>query len=195
MSGRSMALDWEAHFRAERTPWERPTPNPAFLAWRESGALAPCRILLPGAGRSGEPLALAQAGFDVTVVDAAPSAIAVQQVRFQSAGLRAALIEADLLTWPAPELFDAVYDQTCLCALPPEVLPEYAANLHRWLRPGGALFVLLMQTGKPGGPPFDCPPDAMRVLLGVGWQWPDQLGEPVTSFGHTHEIPVILRRV
>ncbi|MEJ1978926.1 MAG: class I SAM-dependent methyltransferase [Acetobacteraceae bacterium] len=61
--------------------------------------LAPCRILLPGAGRSGEPLALARDGFDVTIVDSAPSPVAVQRVRMQAAGLAADVREADLLAW------------------------------------------------------------------------------------------------
>jgi hypothetical protein len=194
MSGH-VALDWEARFRAERTPWERPTLNPAFTTWRTSGALVPCRILLPGAGRSGEPLALARAGFDVTIVDTAATAVAVQQVRLRSAGLKGAVHEADLLEWVADAPFDAIYDQTFLCALPPAVLPAYAARLHAWLRPGGKLFILLMQTGQPGGPPFDCPPDRMRALFGEGWFWPDALSAPVPHGPTQYEIPAILTRV
>ncbi len=190
-----VALDWEARFRAERTPWERPTLNPAFSTWRASGALSPCRILLPGAGRSGEPLALARAGFDITIVDAAATAVAVQLVRLGSAGLKGEVHEADLLEWAADAPFDAIYDQTCLCALPPAILPAYAARLHGWLRPGGRLFILLMQTGQPGGPPFDCPPDQMRTLFGQGWLWPR---EPPSAIPHgpTHaEIPLVLTRL
>ena len=195
MSGGRTALDWEARFRAERTPWERPTLNPAFTAWRQSGLLAPCRILLPGAGRSGEPLALAQAGFDVTAVDSAPTAVAVQRARMEAAGASAAVVEADLLAWSPAQPFDAVYDQTCLCALPPESLAEYAGLLHAWLRPGGRLFVLLMQTGEPGGPPFDCPPERMRGLFDQGWRWPERLGAAIGSFGRNREIPAVLERV
>ena len=195
MSGGRVAADWEARFQAERTPWERPTLNPAFTRWRQSGALAPCRILLPGAGRSGEPLALALAGFDVTVVDCAPTAVAVQRARMAAAAVTAEIVEADLLAWSPERPFDAVYDQTCLCALPPDALGDYAARLHQWLRPGGRLFVLLMQTGEPGGPPFDCPPDAMRTLFGAGWNWPDRLGDAIASFERYREIPVTLQRL
>ena len=194
MSG-NVALDWEARFRAERTPWERPTLNPAFTLWRARGTLAPSRILLPGAGRSGEPLALARAGFDVTIVDTAATAVAVQQVRFRSAGLKGTVCEADLLEWVADAPFDAIYDQTCLCALPPAVLPTYVARLQTWLRPGGKLFVLLMQTGKSGGPPFDCPPDRMRTLFGEGWVWPDELSAPVPHGPTQFEIPAVLTRL
>jgi hypothetical protein len=189
------ALDWEARFRAERTPWERPTLNAAFVTWRRDGVLAPCRILVPGAGRSGEPLALSQDGFDVTVVDAAPSAVAVQRVRLHAAALRAEIHEADLLTWTPPAPFDAVYDQTCLCALPPAIWPDYAARLHDWLRPGGMLFLLAMQTGREGGPPYDCPPDTMRALFSAGWEWPSSLPGLVPHSLGQGEIPIVLRRI
>ena len=195
MSGPSVALDWEARFRAERTPWERPTLNPAFSTWRASGALQPCRILLPGAGRSGEPTALARDGFDVTVVDSAATAVALQRVRLHSAAVTGQVHEADLLEWQTDAPFDAVYDQTCLCALPPAVLPAYVTRLRDWLRPGGRLFILFMQTGREDGPPFDCPLHRMRTLFGDGWHWPDQLSDPVPHGPTQQEIPAVLTRV
>ncbi len=195
MSGRTSALDWEARFRAERTPWERPSLNPAFVGWRASGALSPCRILLPGAGRSGEPLALARAGFDITAVDLSDTATDVQRVRLHAAGLPGRSVRADLLAWEPDAVFDAAYDQTCCCALPPAILPEYVARLHRWLRPGGKLFILFMQTGTEGGPPFDCPIDRMRLLFAAGWSWPEQLDAPVAHRLGSHETPVILTRL
>ena len=45
---------WETRFQEGRTPWERGTLNPAFLEWRATGVLAPCRVLVPGAGKSPE---------------------------------------------------------------------------------------------------------------------------------------------
>ncbi len=201
MSGRTAALDWDAMFRAQRTPWERPSLNPAFVTWRATGALSPCRILLPGAGRSGEPLALARDGFDVTVVDLAETAVEVQRVRLQAAALRATVEQADLLDWRAAEPFDAIYDQTCLCALPPAILPDYVAKLHQWLRPGGRLFVLFMQTGKQGGPPYDCPIGPMAALFAHGWIWPNDVAHPMvhgmtTAPGMTtSEVPTILTRI
>jgi hypothetical protein len=194
VSGATRSLNWEARFRAERTPWERPTLNAAFLTWRRESALTPCRILIPGAGRSGEPLALAQDGFDVTVVDSAPSAVAVQLVRFHAAALTARVQEADLLTWTPIAPFDAIYDQTCLCALPPALWPDYAARLHAWLKPGGHLFLLAMQTGRDGGPPYDCPIDRMRELFADGWAWPAELPAMVPHSLGQGEIPVMLRR-
>jgi len=180
---------WETRFQEDRTPWERGELNPAFLRWRESGILAPCRILVPGAGRSPEPAALQADGFDVVALDLADSAVAVQRSRL---GAERAF-KADVTTWRADRPFDAIYDQTCLCALPPPLWPAYEARLREWVRPEGRLFILFMQTGEAGGPPFDCPIPAMRHLF-RDWKWPDELAAGVPHGPGRVEQPVVLIR-
>lgn len=195
MSQPPSSIDWESRYRAGATGWERAALNPAFLSWRASGALAPCRILVPGAGRSHEPLALAEAGFDVTVLDIAPSAAAAQAARLAPFGSRARVVSGDLFAHAPAAPYDAVYDQTCLCALPPERLGEYAALLAGWLRPGGRLFALFMQTGEPGGPPFDCPLPSMRALFAPPlWAWPSALDAEVPHGPGRVEQPAVLVR-
>ena len=194
----TQAIDWESKYRAGSTGWERPEPHPAFRAWHAAGAFAPPgRVLVPGAGRSHEPLGLAEAGWDVTVVDVAPSAVAVQQARLAPEGrapMGRALL-ADLFTWAPEAPFDAIYDQTCLCALPPALWPDYAARLASWLRPGGRLFALFMQTGTEGGPPFDCDLAVMRTLFPPElWAWPEALPAPVPHPSLRAEQPALLRR-
>ena len=192
----TQAIDWEGRFREGTTRWERPALHPAFIEWQKNGALAPCRILVPGAGRSTEPLALADAGFDVTVVDASPTAVATQRARLERMHLQVRVELADLFTWQPPTPFDAVYDQACLCALPPALWPDYAARLRSWLQPGGRLFILFMQTGKPGGPPFHCEVTAMRTLFdATQWDWPEAVPEAMPHpSGIGAEHPVVLAR-
>ena len=169
-----LAGSWEDRFRECRAGWERGTVNPALAAWLAAGALPAGRVLIPGAGRSPEPLELARAGRHVTVVDIAPAAAAVQRERL--AGHAAEVHERDLLSWEPDAPFDAVYDQTCLCALPPAAWEAYAARLRRWVRPGGVLAALFMQTHREGGPPFHCDLDRMRALFhGRHWEWPQTL--------------------
>ncbi len=195
MSQPPQAIDWESRYQAGATGWERAGPHPAFLSWRASGALAPCRILIPGAGRSHEPLALAEAGFDVTVLDIAPSAAAAQAARLAPFGARARVVTSDLFVHAPTPPYDAIYDQTCLCALPPARLSEYVALLARWLRPGGRLFALFMQTGEPGGPPFDCPLPTMRALFAPPlWAWPSALDAEVPHGPGRVEQPAVLVR-
>ena len=190
----TQVFDWESKYQAGTTGWERGHLNPAFLTWRVSGELAPCRILIPGCGRSEEPAELAKAGFDVAALDIAPSAVAFQQHRLGSAGKA---ILADLFAWEPETPFDAIFDQTCLCALPPSLLPQYEARLANWLRPGGALFVLFMQTARETGPPFNCPIPRMRELFAPPrWIWPLSLPDPVKHpSGVGDEQPAVLRQL
>jgi len=118
--------------------------------------------------------------------------------RLTADGLRADVEQADLFNWsPADGPFDLIYEQTCLCALPPGQWSAYADRLAQWLRPGGVLAALFMQTGKPGGPPYDCPLDAMRRLFAPpSWDW--AAADNTLSSPHTigfEERGVLLRRV
>lgn len=192
----TQAVDWESRYQGGTTGWERHGLNPAFLAWRDTGVLAPCHILLPGGGRSLEPLALAEAGFQVTVVDAAPSAVAAQRARFERLNVSGHIEQADVFEWEPEAAFEAIYDQACLCALPPATWPRYVERLHRWLRPDGRLFVLFMQSDRPHGPPFHCDLPSMRRLFGPGaWDWPEVLPSSVQHPSGLAEQPAVLRRI
>ena len=48
----------------------------------------------------------------------------------------------------------------------------YEAQLAQWLRPGGTLLALFMQTTDPDGPPFHCAIDQMQQLFDPSrWEW------------------------
>ena len=190
----TQSIDWEGRYRDGATGWERPGPHPALQSWLEAGVLSPCRILVPGAGRSPEPLVLAEAGFDVTVIDAAETPIAVQRARLERLHVNARVEKADLFLWNPPTPFDVVYDQTCLCGLPPALWPDYTTRLHRWLRPGGRLFILFMQTGSRGGPPFHCDMGEMhRLFPDTLWDWGDKLPPMVDHPSGRSEQPAVLQ--
>ena len=192
----TQAIDWESRYRDGATGWERPGLNPAFVAWRTSGALGPCRVLVPGSGRSPEPLALAEAGFDVTLVDSAPAATAAQRARLDRLHVRAQVVQADLLSWSPEAPFEAIYDQGCLCALRPHVWSRYVARLHQWLSPGGRLFILFMQSTRGGGPPFHCSLEEMHQLFAAPhWVWPETLISTVAHSAGLSEQPAILQRI
>ena len=56
MAGPTSA-SWQERFDQQQTPWNRGGASPQLLAWLDSGALAPCRVLVPGSG-SGWKLAV-----------------------------------------------------------------------------------------------------------------------------------------
>jgi len=186
---------WEARYRRGDTGWDRGDVSPALQHWLDSGALTPCRIMIPGCGRGYEAARLAAAGFDVLAVDIAPSAVASVRALLEKEALQARIIEADLLRFDPPRTVDAIYEQTCLCALAPTEWPDYERKLHAWLRPGGRLLALFMQTGEEGGPPFHCDMDAMRRLFTKErWQWPDTQPLHVPHPSGRFEWGYVLRR-
>ena len=193
---------WEQRFQEGNTPWDRGEANPQLASWLEAGALRPCRILVPGCGSGYEAVALAAAGFEVTALDYAPIAIARTRQQLETAGQSATLVQADALTWQPVRPFDAVYEQTCLCALYPDQWRDYADQLYRWIKPGGRLYVLFVQFPRPGaaagaieGPPYHCDINAMRALFPEPrWAWPKPPYPRTTHPRGLAELAVILER-
>ncbi|HVL59394.1 MAG TPA: methyltransferase domain-containing protein [Burkholderiaceae bacterium] len=206
---------WQQRFESRDIPWDRGSASPRLVHLLESGRLAseparPCRILVPGCGSGHEVELLARSGFRVVAIDYAPAAVEQTRQRLQRLmqspdGARlvsAEVVQADVLAWSAPAPFDAVYEQTCLCALHPDHWIAYASQLRAWLRPGGVLHALFMQALRPQaapgellGPPYHCDLTAMRALFASShWQWPAPPYPTVPHpIGH-HEIAVELAR-
>ena len=171
---------WGERFLRGETPWDRGDVSPQLLQWLDSGELRPCHVLVPGCGTGHEVVELARCGFNVTGVDYAPAALGIASDRLAQNELKATLVEADLLSWETTQPFDAIYEQTSLCALYPDVWVAYANKIQQWLRPGGQLFALFAQIHRPRGaqgfiegPPYHCDVNAMRSLFPEPqWHWP-----------------------
>ncbi len=165
---------WEARYQAGETGWDRGEAGPMLRRWLADGLLAPCRILVPGCGRGHEVIDLARRGFDVTALDLADTPVRELRAALKREGVSAEVVQTDFFEWRTTEPFDAIYEQTSLCAIQPRERQQYADCLADWLRPEGVLFALIMQTDKPGGPPFHCAMDDMRTLFAQPrWQWPE----------------------
>ncbi|MBF0424041.1 MAG: methyltransferase domain-containing protein, partial [Magnetococcales bacterium] len=187
--------EWENRYQSGQTGWDRGKVSPSLLAFLEQGHLRPCRIVVPGCGRGYEVALLAEQGFQVTAVDIAPSAVAAVRGLLAQHGLMATILRTDLLEWTPDSPFDAIYEQTSLCALPPETWENYADRLRQWLIPGGQLFALFMQTHRPGGPPFHCAIDDMQRLFPFShWSWPETAPMRVEHPNGLYELGYRLRR-
>lgn len=185
---------WQTRYEHGQTGWDRGATSPTLVRWLAAGDLRPCRILVPGCGRGHEVVALAKAGFEVTGVDFAPAAVAAARARLAEEKLDAEVVQADLFAYRPDRPFEAVYEQTCLCALAPERWPAYEERLATWLEPGGRLFAAFMQTDSTDGPPFACRPEAMRKLFAPDrWDWPERL-EPQEHPTGLVELTGVLRR-
>ena len=187
--------DWEQRYTEQRTGWDRGAVSPSLQRWLDAGALPRGRVLVPGCGHGYEVEELAQRGFAVTGIDITPVPLQRLGQRLRDRGLDAELVEADLLHWQPTGPFAAIYEQTCLCALDPVHREAYAQRLHAWLAPGGKLFALFMQTGRDGGPPFDCPVDVMRALFDAQhWRFPAEADFEVAHPAGLREIGFVLER-
>ncbi len=176
--------EWEARYQAGTTGWDRGQASPGLFYWLDQGMLVPpAQVLIPGCGNGYEVDELARRGFDVVALDIAPTPVNNLRQRLLHQGLKATVEQADLFYWQTDTPFDAVYEQTCLCAIDPTEREAYAEKLYQWLRPGGLLLAQFMQTGQEGGPPFHCALGEMETLFPPArWRWPDQAG-PVVDMG------------
>ncbi len=200
---------WQDRFDRGDLPWDRGQVSPQVAAWLAAGVLqAGQRVAVPGCGSGHEVLALAQAGCKVVGVDYAQGAVDLSRARLLGAGSSAAqaaaerLVCADVLQWQPAEPLDAVYDQTCWCALHPDRWSDWAAQLHRWIRPGGSLCLLAMQAlrdnaaeGVIEGPPYHLDIHMLRALLpATRWRWPAPPYTRVDHKGGRFELALHLQR-
>lgn len=196
---------WQERFASGTIPWDRGTPNPQLQQWIADGTLAPgSRVLVPGCGQGWEVGALAAAGMAVTGIDFAPGALALCRKVLERDGTRAELIDADVLHWQPAAPVDAVFEQTCLCALYPDYWQRYAVQLHAWIKPGGKLLALFMQVppkedAPPGsieGPPYHCDINGMRAIFPATlWEWPKPPYPEVKSpIGRLELAAVLVRK-
>ncbi|MCK5895274.1 MAG: methyltransferase domain-containing protein [Cocleimonas sp.] len=164
--------NWERAYQTGKTGWDRGGISPNLDYWLDHPQIKPCRILVPGCGNGYEVLYLAEKGFDVVAIDIAPTAVENVKKQLEDAQLAAEVVLADFFVWK-PELpFDAIYEQTSLCALQPEQWVSYEQCLYHWLTPNGKLLAQFMQTNEEGGPPFHCGISNMLDLFPASrWQW------------------------
>jgi methyl halide transferase len=194
---------WQQRFEQGQTPWDRGAPGPQLQRWIDEGGIAPGqRIAVPGCGSGHDVLALAQAGCQVIGLDYAIAAATLTRERLAAAHARATVEQADVLHWLPDAPLDAVYEQTCWCALHPEHWQAYAAQLQAWIAPGGALLLMAMQCRRDGaaqgrieGPPYHMDIHAVHALLPPArWQWP---APPYLAVPHPAgwtELALVLRR-
>ena len=194
---------WQQRFEAGNVPWDRGQSNPQLGAWLASGVLHPGQsVIVPGCGSGHEVTALAAAGCRVIALDYVAAAVELTRQRLHDSGQQAEIHRADVLQWKPDAVADAVYEQTCLCALHPDQWTHYAAQLQAWLRPGGVLCALFMQARRDSagqgiieGPPYHCDINAMRSLFRSShWDWPKP---PYAAVAHPRgwvELAVVLTR-
>jgi trans-aconitate methyltransferase len=186
---------WEQAYQNGKTGWDRGDVSHNLLHWLEEQQLQPCRILIPGCGNSYEALHLATQGFEVVAIDIAPTAIANLNKALADNQLTAETVSADFFNWTPTTPFDAIYEQTSLCALPLDQWQAYEQCLYHWLKPNGKLLAQFMQTNEAGGPPYHCDIADMRELFPASrWQWGNEHKTKITHSSGKYERVYLLER-
>jgi SAM-dependent methyltransferase len=161
--------DWEGRYRSGDVPWDLGAPPPALLRLLEELAerRERLRVLVPGAGTGHDAMAWAAAGHEVTALDVAPTAVERARARARELRVLVDVVLGDLFELPASllEAFDAVWEQTCFCAVPLDRRAAYVQAMGSALRRGGVLYGLFWHHGRPGGPPFDVTTEQVRALF------------------------------
>jgi SAM-dependent methyltransferase len=157
---------WDARYAEGTDRWTLPGAPPV-LERLIASYVESHRVLVPGAGRGHDAFAWARAGHRVVALDFAPLAAAAMRERSREQGVLVDVREVDVTTPPVDLRgdVDLVWEQTCLCALPPEQRRPYLAAMATILRPSGSMVALLWNHGNEGGPPYDMPPVLVEQLV------------------------------
>jgi Thiopurine S-methyltransferase (TPMT) len=166
---------WDERYAAEKMPWDFhgvPEKTLDYIARTPPG-----RILIPGCGSAYEVAAFHDAGWSVTAIDYSP--VAFHRARhLLGEELGHSVILGDFFQHTFKESsFDAVYERTFLCALPPDKWPEYSTRMHQLIRPGGELVGFFLYGDEPDPPPYPLTEQRATQLFGQ-------------NFVLTHDEPV-----
>lgn len=147
MTGEALDRDswerrWEQALREQPDVVASRPPNGHFVV--EVSGLPPGRALDAGCGHGAEAIWLAAAGWQVTAVDFAASALAAARARAAAAGAdvagRISWLQGDLGSWrPPARQLDLV---SCLYVHVPHSVPELVSRLGEGLAPGGTLLLV-----------------------------------------------------
>ena len=166
---------WDDCYAEGRTGWDRGEVHPALLHWMETKWLAlPSSIIVPGCGRGYEVVELARQGGDVTGIEIATEPTEHLRRQLESYQQNARVIQKSIFDFQPPLPVDAVYEQTCLCAIEPKRRADYERAVFQWLKPGGKLFALFAQKSEnpSHGPPYHCDLEDMKLTFPVSrWNW------------------------
>lgn len=144
---------WNNRYLNQETGWDIGYIATPLKAYVDQLTNKQIKILIPGAGNGYEAIYLHQQQFThVHVVDFAEQAltnILTQQPTFP----KNHLVCSDFFEHTGQ--YDLIIEQTFFCALNPSLRQQYAAHMHRLLKPQGKLVGLLFNGALPGNtPPF-----------------------------------------
>ena len=168
IKGTDKAESWEKIYQTGDAGWDIGKAAPPFKEIVDShkALLPPGKLICFGAGKGHDAEFFASAGYEVTAVDFAPSAVAAIE-EYAKTHTKLTAHEGDILDLPFEGEFDYVLEHTCFCAIPVNNRPRYADSAHKVLKKGGILFGLFYRfdPADDQGPPFATSEEEIRCLF------------------------------
>jgi SAM-dependent methyltransferase len=149
------SADWETRYQTGDMPWEKGEASPGLVDFLSAHPdLERGSVCVPGCGTGHDARVWARAGFEVTGLDLAPTAIRLSREQTEAAGLKAQFYVGDFLKDDPAQPFDWIFEHTLYCAIDPADRGEYAQAVLRWLKPGGDYLAVNYLIPDRDGPPF-----------------------------------------
>jgi methyl halide transferase len=162
--------NWEERYQTGDMPWEKGEPSPGLVDFIAAHPeLTRGTVLVPGCGTGHDARVWAKAGFTVTGMDIAPSAIKLSHERTAAANLRADFVKGDFLRETPKQQFDCIFEHTCFCAIQIAERDLYVEAVKRWLKPGGDFLAVFYLINEPDGPPFGTTRDELIQRFSPGF--------------------------
>ncbi|KAI0650037.1 S-adenosyl-L-methionine-dependent methyltransferase [Trametes meyenii] len=168
---------WDEAWKAEVTPWDAGTPQPALKELIESGGLdlpRSGRALVPGCGRGYDAAYIASSlGLETIGVDISPTAVeSAEQYRISIGAPDNVKFEVTDFFAPSSITYDLIYDYTFFVAIPPSMRTAWGSQMSKLVKPGGFLITLIFPIlpHTDSGPPFYVRPEHHEHVLGSGWK-------------------------
>lgn len=163
---------WEACYETEMDNWDLGGPTPVFE--RIASEIPKGRICVIGCGRGYDAVTFAKAGFEVTAIDFAQTAVLASRENARKQEVEMTVLREDFFDLPDElhDQFDYVLEYTCFCAISPERRFEYDRVIWQLLKPKGKLLGLFFPLDKDvdeGGPPWGVNISELHALFGLHW--------------------------
>jgi len=163
---------WEACYESEMDGWDIGGPTPVFE--RLATEVPKGRICVIGCGRGYDAVTFAKAGFEVTAIDFAQTAVLASRENARKQEVEMTVLREDFFDLPDElhDQFDYVLEYTCFCAISPERRFEYDRVIWQLLKPEGKLLALFFPLDKnvdEGGPPWGVNISELHALFGLHW--------------------------
>ena len=163
---------WEACYESEMDGWDIGGPTPVFE--RLATKIPKGRICVIGCGRGYDAVTFAKAGFEVTAIDFAKTAVLASRENARKEEVEMTVLREDFFDLPDElhDQFDYVLEYTCFCAISPERRFEYDRVIWQLLKPKGKLLGLFFPLDKDvdeGGPPWGVNISELHALFSLHW--------------------------